>query len=215
MNRGYRLAVSAIVGALLFTSTSPAVAAPGESNNDKIEQSRVIETSPRSLHFDNMVVGQPMTKSIEIKNVSGKAISIIPSLDLSEEYSDFLESNAEFCDSSENCVNIKDSSELDLMADESEKVFITLNLKNNLPVELSGVTLTGGITVTGNVYPEDPEDTVKEIVPDKESEKDGELAITGLSSNWTYILGGGGLLVIIGYLIMRSVTRKAPSKIKD
>lgn len=207
MNRGYRLAVSAIVGTLLFTGAPAAIAAPGENSKNTIEQSRVIETSPKSLHFDNMIPSQSKTKTLEIKNVSGKTISITPSLDLSDEYLEFLDWNLQFCDTSEKCVDVNSESEIDLEAEGSETLYITLDLKSNLPPELEGVTLNGGIKVTGKVYPEDPAEEIQIIIPDKETDNDDQLAITGLSPNSLAIMGVGGLLMIVGYVVTRTMNK--------
>lgn len=196
MGMGRKIAIPALVGMLLFTGVPGANAAPNDGN--KIEQSKVVQTSPRSLDFENMVPGTPQTKYITITNVSGKAITITPEMDVSDEYDAYLGSRMQICDEVDNCVDVTPELELNMPADGSERLAVTIDMIQKPPAELSKITLTGGIKVTGKVYPDDPNsEEVQEIVPD------GTLPDTGSNPMIFKIIGGAGLLVILGYLLLK------------
>lgn len=214
MGMGHKIAIPALAGMLLFTGATGASAAPNDGNT--IEQSKVVETSPRSLDFVDVIPGIPQTKSITVTNVSGKDISIYPQMDVSEEYSEFLETDLHICDDSNNCVAVTPELEIDIPAGGSEELAVTINQISKPPAHLMKITLSGGIKVTGTVYPDSPNEEVLEIIPETaeeiaaaedEKEKKGSLASTGVGEMLIKFATWGGALMILGYIVL-TVARK-------
>lgn len=206
MGMSRKIAIPALVGMLLFTGANGASAAPNDSN--KIEQSKVVETSPRSIDFENVIPGTPQTKNITIKNVSGKDITIRPQMDVGDEYSSFLETRLQFCDNGVNCVDVTPDFKMDISRNASKDLALTVNFTQKPPTEFLDIKLNGGLKIVGEVYPDDPTEEILEIVPDSEMTDDDSLASTGVGPMIFKIMGGAGFLVILGYILFRLSRQK-------
>lgn len=207
-----RLLTSAIAGVLLFVGVSPAAAAP-----KIIEQSAVLELTPKDLRFENMVVGVPQTQTVTVNNISGRTLNITPSIKLDNGYGTFLSSSMKVC-SGGSCSDSSSMENLSLPKDSNYELQVTLTLTSALPTELNGAPLEGGIEVRGEVLPEAPGEEVIVIVPDevaeslpddvkdsalKPSDKDGGLAETGVSSLTFILLIIGVTTLILGFVLVR------------
>lgn len=205
MRKKSRLIAFTAAGLLLLAGGSPALAAPDDTN--QVSQSSVIKTSSDLLEYQNMIPGTPMSQNLTITNVSGKSVSITPSLSFDEKLSTYVNSGLDICLTNKSCVPVTAQTKLQLEKDETADLKITLDLIDKLPSEYEGIAIKGGIQIYGEVKPDPdiPGDSSKEIVPDDES----ELAITGAPDGIFKALGTAGVLMIVGTILF-FITRKKP-----
>jgi hypothetical protein len=141
-----------------------------------------------------MLVDVPKSAILTIKNVSGSNISITPFMDFGSQYSSFLKSSLELCNSGK-CIPVTEATRTTIAKDESQELVVTIALTGNLPENFSGMSLEKGLQITGEVH-EDNADV--EIVPQNKA-AEIPLASTGVSPHLFTFIGIAGVLLIAGY----------------
>lgn len=198
------LCVSAVFVGL---SSTASIAAPQDQPNNTVKQARVIQSSPQTLKYDNMVPGFPQTQTLTITNISGNNANISPNVIFGPNFKNYLSSKITVCDTMNQCAPMETSNLVKLPKGSSIKMNVELTLTDALPEKLSTISMEGNVVVKGEIEAPNNKEKSKKIIPMTTDSTD-DLSDTGISDE-TLLMGAiGCILVILGTLFLLPAARR-------